>query len=215
MEAVKIIMPSGFTENNIPFYTSDSLEQIAYIKKLLEIGYGLDEINRITRKVGLPKTRALNKQPVTKKRLTIGGLAERVGISTRTIKHWEEIGIIEADMRSEGGFRLYSEIYIYLCNLIKDLQLFGYSLEEIKKISDLFRLFLQIEANNNRFSKRETDQKLNKMLREIKLFLNKMKLLKEGINRWEELLNKKTKEINNFKRKNQKRTPIKKGEKNG
>jgi len=216
LEKTKIIKPSGFTENNMPLYNGNSVEQINYIKKLLDMGYSIDEINKITKKIGLPKTSKLSeKTGKQKKKFTIGGLAERVGVSTRTIKHWEEMGIIEADMRSEGGFRLYSQIYVYLCKLIKDLQLFGYSLEEIKKISDHFRTFLTIESNISRYSKKETEKELTRMLLEIKLLFNKISLLKEGINRWEELLNKKTKEINQFKKKNQKRVNPIKGVKNG
>ena len=75
----------------------------------------------------------------------MGALAEKVGVSPRTIKHWEDMGIIEPNMRSEGGFRYYSDAYIYLCNLIKDLQLFNYSLVDIKMISDLFRYYLAIQ----------------------------------------------------------------------
>ena len=40
--------------------------------------------------------------------LTVGNLADKIGVSPRTIKHWEDKGIIEPDMRSDGGFRLYS-----------------------------------------------------------------------------------------------------------
>lgn len=216
LESAKIIKPSGFTEKNTPLYNRYSVEQINHIKGLLDMGYSLDEINKIARKIGLPKSSQISeKKGRQKKQFTVGGLAERVGVSSRTIKHWEEMGIIEADMRSEGGFRLYSEIYVYLCKLIKDLQLFGYSLEQIKKISDLFRTFLAIESNINRYSKKEAEKELEHMLQEIKQLFNKMNLLKEGINRWEELLNRKTKEINNFKKKNQKREIPTKGEKNG
>ena len=107
----------------------------------------------------------------------------------------EDKGIIDPDMRSEGGFRLFSEIYIYLCKLIKDLQLFGYSLEEIKKISDLFRDFLAIEKNPVIFKKDETAAKLSQMLSEIQILFDKMALFKQGIQRWEDLLKKKKKEI--------------------
>jgi DNA-binding transcriptional MerR regulator len=215
LENARILSPAGVTEKNVPYYNSHSIDQCNHIKKLIDLGYNLETIGKITRKFGFPRTGKTNKKKPARMQLTIGGLAERLGVSTRTIKHWEDMGIIEADMRSEGGFRLYSEIYVYLCNLIKDLQLFGYSLEQIKKISDLFRTFLAIESNPEQFTPRETDLKLKRMLQEIKLLLNKINLLKKGINSWEELLNKKSKEINAYLKKNEKRLKSNREEKNG
>jgi DNA-binding transcriptional MerR regulator len=147
--------------------------------------------------------------------LTVGDLAELVGVSPRAIKHWEEKGIIEPDMRSEGGFRLYADAYVYFCELIKDLQLFGYSLEEIKEISDYFRAFLSIKDDLEVYSKEETEAKLEEMLDRIRIFDEKAGLLKQGIARWEDLLKKKKKEIMTLRTRNRKRgtAPIKGGTK--
>lgn len=195
-EKLKLIKPEGVTNGNIPLFTKITLEKMKKIKNLCDLGYKTDDVQKIIKKIGIPigeeegkKASKLNEF------LTVGGLAEQVGVSPRTIKHWEDKGIIEPDMRSEGGFRMYSEIYIYLCKLIKDLQLFGYSLEEIKEISDLFRDFLTITNNPAFFKKEETEIKLNKMLSKIQILFNKMALFKEGIQRWEDLLKKKKKEI--------------------
>jgi DNA-binding transcriptional MerR regulator len=215
-ETFKIVNPVGFTEDNTPLYSPQAVEQANNVKKLMDIGYMFEDIRKILRKVGLPnKNNGETENPgELKKHLTIGGLADRVGVSSRTIKYWEDKGIIEPDMRSEGGFRLYSEIFVYLCNLIKDLQLFGYTLEEIKISSDYFRDFLAIREDIHTHSKEETEKKLDSMLLAIQQLTEKMNLLKEGISRWEELINKKKKEINTLKRKNQKReTPGEKKEK--
>lgn len=215
LEQAGIIKPQGYTEKNIPYYHSHSIEQFNHIKKLIDMGYSLETIGKIARKFGFPRTGKINKKIPSRIQLTVGGLAERIGVSTRTIKHWEDMGIIQADMRSEGGFRLYSEVYVYLCNLIKDLQLFGYSLDQIKKISDLFRTYLAIESSMDQFPPRDTDQKLKRMLQEIKLLSNKINLLKKGIHRWEELLSKKTREINAYLKKNEKRLKSTQEKKNG
>jgi DNA-binding transcriptional MerR regulator len=205
-ETFKIIKPAGSTEDNIPFYTPQAIEEVNNIKKFLDMGYTIEDIQRILKKIGPPKSSEKNeKSKGLKKHLTIGGLAERAGVSIRTIKHWEDKGIIEADMRSEGGFRLYSEIFVYFCNLIKDLQLFGYTLEQIKTSSDHFRDFLAIEENINTYSKEETANKCDTMLLAIEELTGRMNLLKQGITRWEELITKKKKEINTLKKKNQKK----------
>lgn len=215
-ETFKIINPVEFAEDNTPLYSPQAVEQTNNVKKFMDMGYMLEDIRKILKKVGLPNKN--NGEPENpgelKKRLTIGGLAERAGVSIRTIKHWEDKGIIEPDMRSEGGFRLYSEIFVYFCTLIKDLQLFGYTLEEIKISSDHFRDFLAIKENIHTYSQEETGKKLDRMLLAIQQLTGKMNLLKEGISRWEELINKEKKEINTLKRKNQKKeTPGKKKEK--
>jgi len=205
-QSKKIIKPSGFTEDNIPFYTKQEIDQVTKIRKFLDIGYTLEDIQKILKKVGLPgNNNTASEKNELNKHLTIGGLAERVGVSSRTIKHWEDKGIIEPDMRSEGGFRLYSTTFIYLCKLIRDLQLFGYKLEQIKISSDYFREFLAIQDTIETYPPEETENKLDIMLLAIKELTDKMNLFKEGISRWEELINKKKKEINNLKKKNQKR----------
>jgi len=213
-DRLQLLKPDGFTKDQIPFYSNDTLERIKHIKGLLELGYAVKDIQKIIKKVGVPKAFSdQNKKTKLNKFLTIGDLAERVGVSTRAIKHWENKGIIEPDMRSEGGFRLYSEIYVYLCNLIKDLQLFGYTLEEIKEISDLFQYFLAIKNDLNAYSKEENTKTLNKMLAHIQLLFERMKQMREGMERWEDLLKSKKKEVTGFKNRNQKRSE-KKGTEN-
>lgn len=204
---LQLLKPDGFTKDQIPFYSKETLERIKHIKGLLELGYALQDIHKIIKKVGIPKTfRSQDKKAELNKFLTVGDLADRVGLSPRAIKHWENKGIIEPDMRSKGGFRLYSEIYIYLCNLIKDLQLFGYTLEEIKEISDLFRYYLAIKNDLKAYSKEENTKTLNKMLGHIQALFERMRLMRDGMERWEDLLKSKKKEIMGFKNRNLRRS---------
>jgi len=205
-EKLHLIAPVGFSDEKIPLYSESTVEKVVNIQKLLELGYEVKDIQKIMKKVGMPKSSNEQNEPIELNQyLTVGNLAESVGVSPRTIKHWEDKGIIEPDMRSEGGFRLYSEPYVYLCKLITDLQLFGYTLEEIKIVSNYFRDFLTIQNNLKAYKKTEVNSKLESMLQEIQLLFDKMKLFKEGIQRWEDLLKKKKKEILNLKSKNEKR----------
>ena len=201
-----LILQSGISDENVPYYSNDEYEKGIHIKKFLELGYELDNIKKIIKKVGLPQ---ILPDKITNKKnnnyLTVGNLADKIGVSPRTIKHWEDKGIIEPDMRSDGGFRLYSNAYIYLCNLIQDLQLFGYTLEEIKVVSDYFRDFWLIQNKVDSFNIEDTNSKLDDMLKAIENLFSKMNLLKDGISRWEELLKKKKKEIVSLKNKNTKR----------
>ncbi|MDW7759190.1 MAG: MerR family transcriptional regulator [Acidobacteriota bacterium] len=208
---IKILKPFGFSDDKLPLFTAENLEKIAHIRKLRELGYGAEAIQKIIRKVGLPiDGRGPDPSPEKDRYLTVGALAERSGVSPRTIKHWEDKGILEPDMRTEGGFRLYPESYIFLCQLIRDLQLFGYTLEEIKALSDDVRTFLVIEADPASFPPSEVEAKLAGMIEAIQALFDRMKLLREGIDRWEDLLKKKRKDILALQAKNRKRAdPLK------
>ena len=208
----KLVKPAGFTDDKTPLFSEETLSRLENILKLKELGYGLEEIQKIIKKIGLPRAKEsrANNNGVDQF-LTVGNLAEKAGVSPRTIKHWEDKGIIEPDMRSEGGFRLYSKIYVYLCKLIQDLQLFGYTLEEIKVISDYFRDFLALQERLESFDKAAATSKLEAMLESIQNLFDKMKLFREGMERWESLMKKKKKEILTLKAKNQKRLGISDG----
>ena len=202
----KLLKPDGYSDGKVPLFASASLDRVAHILRLADLGYGTEEILKIVRKVGLPRDVRSRKPALVKDRfLTVGNLAERSGVSPRTIKHWEDKGIIEPDMRTEGGFRLYSESFVFLCQLIRDLQLFGYTLEEIKTVSDDVRTFLAIEDDLEAFSQAEVEKRLAAMLQAVQSLFGKMTLLEEGIGRWQDLLKKKRKGILALQAKNRKR----------
>jgi DNA-binding transcriptional MerR regulator len=71
------------------------------------------------------------------KLLSIGALARETGVSQRTIRYYEELGILPAPTRSAGGTRRYPvdyKFYIEGALMLKDL---GFSLEEIKLVGRL------------------------------------------------------------------------------
>ena len=196
-EESRMLIPLGQSEGEGAYYGQKHLDRAVQLQKLKELGYAREEIQKIIRKVGLPS--GGNSRPArTAELLTVGVLAEKIGTSPRTIKHWEEKGIIEPDMRSSGGFRLYSPVYVFFGELIRDLQLFGYSLEEIKTISDYFRDFIFVRDKIDAMDPDLSRSKLEGMKTEIGLLLEKMEQLKKGINRWEELVKKNRKEISSL-----------------
>jgi DNA-binding transcriptional MerR regulator len=206
---VKILKPVGFSEDKSPFFALQDIARVVHVRKLRDLGYGLEEIQKIVKKYGWPGPGKGEKAPAEKdKLLTVGLLAEKAGVSPRTIKHWEDVGILDPDLRSEGGFRLYDEAYVFLCQLIRDLQLFGYSLEEIKSVSDSVRNFLALEKDLASFSREEAGRKLDDLLAAVESLNKKMRELGEGIARWEDLLKKKKKEIVGLKVKNAKRPAV-------
>ncbi len=80
-------------------------------------------------------------------RYQIGEVAERTGVTQRTLRFYEEKGLLQPSERMQGGFRLYSEQDIERIQQIKKLQsLLGMSLAEIKEMVDAEQLLSQIRA---------------------------------------------------------------------
>ncbi|MGH8964344.1 MAG: MerR family transcriptional regulator [Actinomycetes bacterium] len=75
--------------------------------------------------------------------LQIGEVAARVGLSLRTIRHWDEMGLVVPSGRSPGGFRLYTEADIDRLTFVKTLKPLEFSLEQMR---DLLRTIDGLEA---------------------------------------------------------------------
>ena len=66
--------------------------------------------------------------------LQIGQVAERTGLSLRTIRFYEENGLVPPTSRSGGGFRLYGEDAVARLEVIKRMKPLGFSLEEMREL---------------------------------------------------------------------------------
>ncbi len=115
-------------------FPASAVEEGELIKKFSSLGYALKEIQKIKRSVGLPVKDDKGRYVSRSEFLTIGELAEKSGINVRTIKFWEEKGLISPYRRTEGGFRLYRPSDVAALSFIKDLQTFNYTLAEIGNI---------------------------------------------------------------------------------
>ncbi|MFJ4161092.1 MerR family transcriptional regulator [Microbacterium testaceum] len=66
--------------------------------------------------------------------MQIGELAERTGLSIRTLRHYDEIGLLRPSARTEGGFRLYTADDESRLLLIRRMKPLGYSLEQMGEL---------------------------------------------------------------------------------
>ncbi len=69
--------------------------------------------------------------------ISIGQLAEETGVSSRTIRYYEELGILPKPRRSPGGTRKYSPEYRFYVEGAVALKELGFSLDEIKLVGRL------------------------------------------------------------------------------
>ncbi|NYF98585.1 MerR family transcriptional regulator [Janibacter cremeus] len=66
----------------------------------------------------------------------IGEVVTRTGLSHRTIRYYEEMGLLTPSARTEGGFRLYDEAGIERLLLIKPMKPLGFSVEQMRHLLD-------------------------------------------------------------------------------
>lgn len=69
--------------------------------------------------------------------LQIGQVSDRTGLSLRTIRFYEENGLVRPTTRTDGGFRLYSEDDVARLGVIKRMKPLGFSLEEMHELLSL------------------------------------------------------------------------------
>ena len=102
-----------------------------------------------------------------KRYIQIGEAAERTGLTHRTLRFYEERGLLKPPSRMEGGFRLYSEDDLQRIELIKQLQkLLGFSLAEIKEMVEAEEFRTQLRAE---YKGAETEEKIRGLRQAIEV----------------------------------------------
>jgi DNA-binding transcriptional MerR regulator len=70
--------------------------------------------------------------PTTRALLKIGDFARAADTNLRTLRYYEELGLITPATRSQGGFRYYRRTDINRVRMIRDLQELGLHLDRIR-----------------------------------------------------------------------------------
>jgi DNA-binding transcriptional MerR regulator len=68
----------------------------------------------------------------------IGSVAKESGVPIKTIRYYEELGLLRASGRTEGGFRLFNSDVFARLHFIKRSQSLGLSLSQIKEFLDVY-----------------------------------------------------------------------------
>lgn len=76
----------------------------------------------------------------------IGELAEKTGLSLRTIRHYDEVGLLKPTGRTDGGFRLYTHQDFSRLMLIRRMKPLGFPLEEM---TDLLRVIDTLSSSDS------------------------------------------------------------------
>ncbi|OZB93760.1 MerR family transcriptional regulator [Paenibacillus sp. XY044] len=87
--------------------------------------------------------------------LKIDDVAKETGLTKRTIRYYEEIGLIKSPERSDGGMRLYTEEDVqHLKNIVLARNVLGFSLQEIQ---EYLQIHEQVELHRSKFSSSSDD----------------------------------------------------------
>ncbi|MEU7033568.1 MerR family transcriptional regulator [Streptomyces sp. NPDC046237] len=70
------------------------------------------------------------------KHMQIGEVAARTELSLRTIRHYEETGLVVPSARSQGGFRLYTERDVERLMVIRRMKPLGFTLDQMRDLLD-------------------------------------------------------------------------------
>ena len=94
--------------------------------------------------------------------ISIGELAKEVGLTTRTLRYWEEVGIIEAAERADGANRGYTPYYVRRIKFIMKLKELGLT---IKEMQDLYVAYGEAK---------QTEKMIPRLVEILDLHINKV-----------------------------------------
>ena len=69
----------------------------------------------------------------------IGEIAQRLGMTERTIRYYEELGLLDSVKRVDGGRRVYTDDDVRRLKFIQKLKVLGLSLQEMHELGGLYR----------------------------------------------------------------------------
>ncbi len=116
--------------------------------------------------------------------MQIGDLAAKAGVTSRTIRYYEELGLVEPEERTGGGFRLYSPSQLRRFRIVQSLKDLGFALERIRELLSLQNraesgggLAIALLAHLE-----EQDRHIDERIREYKLMRERNKTAIEALN---------------------------------
>jgi DNA-binding transcriptional MerR regulator len=111
--------------------------------------------------------------------LTIAGVRDRTGLSARTLRYYEELGLLPGVRRRAGGRRVYGGDELERLRFIQRLKKLGLSLAEIKELNVVYSI-----AGSTRDMLGKLDQHLERHLDALDVRLEELSRLREEIGRY-------------------------------
>lgn len=98
--------------------------------------------------------------------MNIGQISKASGVSTKMIRHYEAIGLIEESRRTESNYRVYIEQDLHILRFIKSARSLGFSLDDIRRLLSLWHDTSRSSADVKALAQSHIDS-LNTKIQEI------------------------------------------------
>ena len=85
--------------------------------------------------------------------MNISDVAKITGLTSKAIRFYEEKGLVTPPMRSENGYRTYTQQHLSELTLLRQARQVGFNLEESGELVNLFMPALAMTAPTARLSK--------------------------------------------------------------
>ncbi len=77
---------------------------------------------------------AVSQSPQSGLQLHIGELAQAGGATTKTIRYYEDVGLLPPAQRAENGYRLYKRDDVHRLRFIRNARSLDFSLDDLKEV---------------------------------------------------------------------------------
>lgn len=113
--------------------------------------------------------------------LAIAEVQARTGLSARTLRYYEEVGLLPGVRRRAGGRRVYGEAELERLRFITRLKALGLSLAEIKELNAVYAI-----GGSTRAMLRRLGELLDRHLADVDARLAELSALRSEIHRYRE-----------------------------
>ena len=105
--------------------------------------------------------------------MNIGQAAQYSGVSSKMIRHYEDIGLIKKAGRSTSGYRVYSENDLHILAFVRQARNLGFSIEQIRELLDLWQ--------NKKRTSRKVKELALKHIQELNVRIKELKDIQQAI----------------------------------
>ncbi|WP_260260321.1 Cu(I)-responsive transcriptional regulator [Vibrio intestinalis] len=108
--------------------------------------------------------------------MNIGQVAQLTGLSSKSIRLYEDKGIITPPLRSASGYREYGSQHLQELNLVSRAKSAGFSLAECKEFVEL--------AHNPQRKSSEVKAKAQEKLKEVEMKIHQLQEIEKQLKQW-------------------------------